>query len=59
MVSKYYFVSAAKQSQIKSIKLRNLKLSDGMYIATIKTHMQQVGGELWTLGGWWVAGTED
>jgi len=30
-----------------------------MYIAIIRTHMQQVGGKLWTLRGWWVMGTED
>jgi len=51
MASKYWFVSAAKQGQIKWIKLRKLKLSDGMYIAIIHIWMQQVGGKLYTLGG--------
>jgi len=37
MASKYWFVSAAKQGQIKQIKFRKLKISDGMYIATIYT----------------------
>jgi len=37
MVIKYWFVSAAKQGQIKWIKLRILKIIDGMYIAIICT----------------------
>jgi len=59
MASKYWFVSAAKQGQIKWIKLRILKLIDGRFIAIICTWMRQVGDKLYALGGWWVASTED
>jgi len=58
MASKYWFVSAGKQGQIKWIKFRKLKINDGMYISIICTWMRQVGGQLWTLGGWWVMGPE-
>jgi len=37
MARKYWFVSVAKQGQIKWVKLRKLKASDGMYIAIICT----------------------
>jgi len=59
IASKYWFVSALKQGQIKWIKLPKLKISDGKFIAIIRTWMRQVGGIVWTLGSWWVAGTED
>jgi len=38
--------------------LRQLKLSDGKYIAIICTWMRPVGGKWWTLGGSWVMAPE-
>jgi len=57
-VSKCWTISLSKQGQIKYIKLRKLKLSDGKFITIICTWMRPVGGKWWILRGSWVIAPE-